>query len=295
MPAIAYSNFIEETCTGTGATITFSGATTNNNAFGDAFADGELCYYAILDEGSSPVKKVYGLGTYNLAGNTLTRNDLWNADGATIDPEPTTNITLSGTSMTIRCDAGDKNIISHFQDGVQSTRYFVAHNMQPNQANAEPGGEFTAAADRMGVVTGRFYNPVLITSIGFDITTSSAGGNMRCGIYQPTEDGSNGTLIVDSGNISTASTGLVFAALSTPIILPPGAYYLADVADNTVVRARGVRTNGDGQFFGGIQGAASAGEAELKNYYNITFGALPTTFPTVTSTNNLASPTMIFQ
>lgn len=102
------ANFTEETCTGTAATLTLAGATTDSIAFSKSFADGEPVSYSLED--SAGVIKVSGIGTYNSAGNTITRNDDWNWNGTVIDNNPSTNITLSGGTHTIRCDVTAKRL-----------------------------------------------------------------------------------------------------------------------------------------------------------------------------------------
>lgn len=103
-----YANFTEETCTGTGATLTCTGATAGSIAFSKSFADGDPVSYSLED--SAGVIKVSGIGTYNSTGDTITRDDDWNWNGTVIDNNPSTNITLSGGTHTIRCDVTAKRL-----------------------------------------------------------------------------------------------------------------------------------------------------------------------------------------
>ncbi len=98
-----FGNFLEETCTGTGATLALAGATTGNIRFQEKFADGDLVEYVVDDSGGTI--KVGGTGIYVSATDDITRNDTWNWNGTTYDENPTTNITLSGGTHTVRCDA----------------------------------------------------------------------------------------------------------------------------------------------------------------------------------------------
>ena len=97
-----FSNFTEETCTGIGDTLELAGATAGHIPFSASFADGDLVSYVVEDSGGSI--KVAGIGTYVAATDDITRNDTWNYNGTVVDKNPSTNITLSGGTHTIRCD-----------------------------------------------------------------------------------------------------------------------------------------------------------------------------------------------
>ena len=94
------ANFVEETCTGTGNVVTMQGATLKKIPVSEAFADAALVYYVIED--ADGVVKVAGVGTYAVAGNTITRNDTWSWNGTAYDGSPASNIALSAGTHTIR-------------------------------------------------------------------------------------------------------------------------------------------------------------------------------------------------
>jgi len=101
-------NFVEETCTGTGNTLTLLGSTVNNLGFSSSFNDGDSVDYSVLDSGG--IIKCTGKGIFNKVANTFTRNDSWNYDGAIVNINPTTNITLSGGTHRIICTVTAENI-----------------------------------------------------------------------------------------------------------------------------------------------------------------------------------------
>ena len=96
-----FKNFIEETCSGTGDTITVLDNTPGRIRFEDAYTTNDPVFYVIED--ANGTTKCGGLGVYNgNVANTITRNDTWTWDGATYNESPVSNITLSGGTHTIR-------------------------------------------------------------------------------------------------------------------------------------------------------------------------------------------------
>lgn len=94
-----FGNFLEETCTGTGTTITLAGATQYGIAFSNLYSNTDSVPYVIVD--ANGINRVGGVGTYN-TGGTITRNDSWTWNGTTYDSSPAGNLTLTGGTHTIR-------------------------------------------------------------------------------------------------------------------------------------------------------------------------------------------------
>lgn len=281
-----YANFTEETCTGTGTTLELAGITTGNLPFAASFEDGDRVAYVVEDSGGSI--KVAGYGFYVSATDDVTRNDSWNYNGTVVNNNPTSNIALSGGAHTIRCDIVNDNTGNYFQNGLAvAGKIFTPHNYRYASTSSAPQAEFNSSTNRFTVLTCVFYYPTVITSILVDIQTSSAGGNLRFGIYSVSAEGGIGNLIVDSGDFSTASTGLISNTLANPLLLQKGIYLIGAVADNTAVRTRGA-TSSQYNGGGGILGVHTFGNesgAESANSYAHTYGALPTTFGSPTLTN----------
>ena len=281
-----YANFTEETCTGTGQALALAGATTGNLPFSTSFADGDRVAYVVRDSGG--IIRATGYGIYVSATNSITRNDTWNYNGTAVDNNPTSNITLSGGTHTIRCDIVNDNTGNYFQNGLAvASKFFTPHNWRYASSDSPPQVSFNEAANRFTVLTCLFYYPTLITSILVDIQTASAGGNLRFGIYTVSAAGGIGNLLVDSGDFSTTSTGLISNTLATPLLLQKGTYLIGAVADNTAVRTRGVSSNqysGGGGILG-VNAFGAESSAESGNSYAHTYGALPTTFGAPALTN----------
>lgn len=271
-----FANFTEETCTGTGNTLELAGATSGSIPFSESFNDGDSVAYVVED--SAGIIKIAGVGIYVSATDDITRADTWNWNGTVIDNNPATNITLSGGTHTIRCDATKSTINGTNRNLLEAGRYRFPDNAMYGQPTGSPGGEFVTAAGRLLLTTARFSDSTLITEIAVDITTAAAGGNIRMGIYHANPNGTPGLLIADSGNIATDSTGFTSNTLSTPVFLSTGTYLVADMADNTTVRARGMATNvASDNMFCSIQGVISGLDQEARRFYNIGYGALPST------------------
>lgn len=131
-----------------------------------------------------------------------------------------------------------------------------------------------------------FYVPVTtkIDRIGLRITTLSAAGNVRCGIYR--HDAASGVPggapVVDSGSMSTGSTGLVEATVSAT--LEPGWYWMGVIADNTTVVLQTCLGSEPvlASFIGTATDSISndaAGTSRAVAQYTATYGALPTITP----------------
>lgn len=97
--------------------------------------------------------------------------------------------------------------------------------------NLPPVGVNTAvlsAANQVRVYEFVLPFNTLVRKLAFNVTTLFAGGNCGVGIYSAA-----GNLLVNSGAVSTASTGNKTATLATPVLLTPGTYFLAWTGDNT--------------------------------------------------------------
>ena len=82
-----------------------------------------------------------------------------------------------------------------------------------------------------------FLVPALVTatSINIEVTTQSAGNNLRMGIYNDSS-GAPGSLVLDAGTVSLTGTG--GKAITISQSLSPGWYWLACVTNGTpTVRA----------------------------------------------------------
>ena len=99
-----------------------------------------------------------------------------------------------------------------------------------------------------------------IQSLSFYVTTAS--GNLRLGIYDPTGPGGRpGAKKVETASI-TPTTGWNTANVITPVSLPVGTYWLAYLASSSSL---------------GFKAESTGGNSKL---YRYTFGTMPATFST---------------
>ena len=275
-------------------TITLGAAVSGFNAF-SSVDDGIEQNYIVFEGDDYQICS----GVYTHSGTTLAvTHMLEKSVSGTVTELPATGITFTSAAEVI-IGGTSKHQSLQYKEGVYSTNHFIPDNiMAYDRSDGTPGNEFSAVAGRITLLTIRFNKPTKITAMGFNISTASASDNIRGAIYHCNSDGSVGDLIQDSGNISTTSTGLVFATLGSPIILDGNTdYYQANMADNTVVRAAGCRTGVTQKgVLGTRQGVAGTSrDTESRNQYNVTYGAFPTTLSSVASSTNVASCELIYQ
>ena len=224
-----YTNFTEETCTGTGDTLALAGATSGNLPFSASFADGDLISYSLVDSGGSI--KVAGVGVYVSATDDITRRDTWNYNGSVVDKAPTTNITLSGGTHTIQCTALSFNLPSGLMNKGAYNNMLLPHNHTNLSSTAGTG------ANTCWFIPVFFAFPTLITSLITNLTVADgACANARLGIYSSVNGGPS-ALLRDTGDVSSTfgTTGVKTSSLTSPILLPAGFYFFAIASDSTTL------------------------------------------------------------
>lgn len=251
-----FANFSEETATGTGAALALAGATTGNIAFGKSFANGDLVAYIVEDSGGTI--KVAGIGTYVSSTDEITRNDTWNWNGTVIDDAPTTNITLSGGSHTVRCDITKATSPLHIPQ--------MPYGIIPNGVNATFGAVYGSyAINTIYLVPFEMKAKQTFTSIEFKISAAAASSFTRLGVYTAGQDGFPLNLLVDSGAIDSSTTGIKSATID--LDLSPGLYYFASLSDGAIDPITGSGNDG-------IIGHSTTAQVAMI-YKTQTYGALP--------------------
>lgn len=265
-------NWVKETVSGTPGvgSISLGGAfDTSFLAISQAYEDGDPLYYTVED-GSN---REEGIGTYESTGNLLLRTTpLKTMDSGVYDNTSPTAISL--TSAAIVGIAG----LAQTQFGKARTiettnKYFIAGNINYlGDTGAKGGGAFTASSGR---ITARYYffpHRTLITTLGAEVHTVSAGGNFDLAIYS-VKDGSlaGGNLLASTGNLSTTASGLVSATLGTPLNIAAGWYLFLAKVDNTTATFSGARP-ANGRFSMQPDGGIGTGRgAHIINYWNTTY------------------------
>jgi hypothetical protein len=277
-----YANFTEETCTGTGDTLTPTGATTDNLAFSLSYADGDLVAYALNDSGGSI--KITGVGTYNSGANTITRNDTYNYNGTVVDKNPSTNITLSGGTHTVRCDAVAKS----FDQAVGTSRRGTRIS---GHFDADGGTlSFTTVANRIYYIP--FLNnsgsPMLLSSLAMNINTAgSASAKMILG-NATAFNGEPKNLLFQTPQIDVSSSGNKTGAITAKI--PTGWSLMLLITNEAIVVDATDRYSMVGQNpIMGTQFTGSAYFSRVLSFASTTFGTLSDPLPTSTGDADLST------
>lgn len=128
--------------------------------------------------------------------------------------------------------------------------YVSGRNYQLDQQGAPSNGS-NIGTGKTRCFPVRIQAPITITELGVHIATGSAGGFLRVAIYN--NDNTNrrpGTLVAATGNISTASSGTITAALVdsaggavASVTIQPGIYWFSLRVDNATVITTGYGAN----------------------------------------------------
>jgi len=101
------------------------------------------------------------------------------------------------------------------------------------------GGTFSTSAtggtNTVYVIRFTLSRKLTVTTVHMSVGTGSVGNNLSFGIYS--NDGN--TKLVDSGAISTTSTGIKSVTLGSPVTLDAGVYLFAYATQNTTMRYAG--------------------------------------------------------
>jgi hypothetical protein len=90
-------------------------------------------------------------------------------------------------------------------------------------------------ANQLNVIEFYLQTAFTIRTVSCYVDTAVASSTANFGIYS-----SLGAKLVDSGAMSTATTGTVTVTLGTAVVLAPGVYYFAQSATSTSVQVAGI-------------------------------------------------------
>jgi len=235
------------TCTGTSATLALAGATTGNITFSETFADGDLVAYVVEDSGGSI--KVAGTGSYVSSTDDITRDDNWNFNGSVVDDNPSTNITLSGGTHTVRCSSIGSNMRTKSIDFVGLSDTYK-HISVVGSLGAD--GATTLVVNTTVILhTPHFIRAgMTIDAIRIEVSSAVASSLTRVGISSINTDGEVLALLRESANIDTSTTGVKLATI-TPIFFEEDTLVYSWLSSDSAitVTARDRRFATDTHFF----------------------------------------------
>jgi hypothetical protein len=112
---------------------------------------------------------------------------------------------------------------------------YIAGNWYQAIEGASVGAGAAIAANTIKLLPFVVYRPITVQGLAARVTTLSGGGNFQLAIYghnaatgRPTS-----TALCSTGNISTAATGTIGAAVTANRLLQPGLYWMAINQDNS--------------------------------------------------------------
>jgi hypothetical protein len=206
--------------TGTG-TWTLTAASTYAN-FNEPFGtSGTWCVWYEADDAAGNYESGYGtltLGTGNTSTLTRTPRETRTSNGtytrgtgcSALNFSPAPTVRISGLANRLLPSVGPL--------------YNDANWAPINQMDAQFPTTNALAANTIYRTLINWKLGVPVSAIGLYIEGGNAAGNIRFGIYRPTAAGDAGALMVDSGSLSTASTGNI--GITTAVNLPLGQYYM---------------------------------------------------------------------
>lgn len=165
----------------------------------------------------------------------------------------------------------------YFLKNSTNNRRYIAGST--NSANGVATSTSSPAVDTLWALPFVVGKVTKFDTISFHITTAQAAQNARAGIYFDNGNMYPGALIFDTGDISTASTGVkdttITAGLQT---FQPGLYWLTWVTSATTIQIRTLNTNTG--IWGFAQATNVLGTGTMEYGYSVahTYGALPDPF-----------------
>lgn len=237
-----HTNFTKETCTGTGAVLTLTGAVASHLPFNLSFSVGERVSYSLVDSGGSI--RVCGIGTYT-AANQITRDDTWSYNGSVVDRFPSTNIPLSGGTHTIACSA-HADTAAYRQKELSKPDTYHAGQAVDEFYN----GTSVQTVNRLNLVMLVLPQKVEITGLRCNVATAGAGGEIgKMGIWQRVNARDAGAVIYESSSFLVDSTGNKDVT-GLSIKLNAGVYFIGMVT-NSATAVFKAHTNNSAAMYGG--------------------------------------------
>lgn len=219
------ANWVKETTTtfGTGP-LTLS-AIAGFPRFSEAFAVSELCSYAILTSNASPQPLEWGIGTIG-AGNSLSRSVVLGTYAAnTLNTTNPTAVNLVSGTYNVICTAAMGGSVPGLL-GVDSTNGSSgAFAPYPWTLAASPSS-LAVTADRLYLSNFRMGTPRRLSAVKMRVSTGGVG-SCRLGIYKANIDGTPGSLLYASDDITVPASGVMTWTLASAKIVPPGWYFMA--------------------------------------------------------------------
>lgn len=224
-------NGIKQTTTTTGTGSLTVAAVTGYPTLGAVLAVGQPFDYTLLDAAGLFLEA--GIGYLPDAATMVRARVSATFVGGVYNASTPTAVSLTGTT-TVICTphaATLENMLPTV-DGVSSVgRMLYPANRTLNTATAGLTGLRCIYAPYL------FRSGARITHLTCNVTVAGGAGTVaRLGIYSVKADGYIGDLLATTGDIAMDSSGFKATALSSPVSLPPGWYYVAIVSSTNATQ-----------------------------------------------------------
>lgn len=282
------------TTTGTGdlTLSSVSGYPTINDEVGQ----GQRFCYAILDDSTGAPLEA-GIG-YLSASTTMVREKVVRTySGGTLTKNSPTALSLASGTKRVIVTGLDRSIMSPLPYIGSGAGYKAVSN----------GALVAAAIGTNGYndqdQSGRFNIFPWIHEYGGEIdafiinctTAGSAGQILRIGLYRIGSNGNPAGLIVESGSIDVASTG-VKTSTFTAFVLPPGHYWIACLSTSSTAMYAGTTGTASSVLRGPQSIGNTIGDTAVAGYaLSVSTSAMPSTCPAITWTPNLNVPHVLLR
>lgn len=231
------ANFTSETCTGTGDTLTLTGALPKLLPFNKSFEDGALVLYVVKDEDG--VTKAAGVATFNTGPDRLLRDDSYNvSSGGVVDNNPSTNIALSGGTHIVSCELINSSIVSMSQNA-RCDGTMLMNGLLNSSAGATSA---TQPVDQQRGYIFRLMESAVVAHLELVIMTADGAGSASIGLSRCIA-GISDTAYIASGTIDLTTTG----AKTIPVnqFLVAGYYFCHLVTDSATAAFNGTANYGN--------------------------------------------------
>lgn len=231
------NNWAKETTTTTGTGNVTISASSGFPRLSAVVGLNKFFTYAILDDSTgAPIES--GMG-YLSDANTLVRTKIIETMvSGTYDNTSPAAVTLAAGTKRVICSASAAmlDVVLPTVGNVSGAKYinngcFMARNELADafDLNADGKNWYFPWKHRYGGVVDAFYAYV---------STAESGKILRLGLYETGSDGNPGKLVVEGSSIDLGSTGAKLATF-TPMVIPPGWYYISTLTSATTAKIYG--------------------------------------------------------
>lgn len=226
------ADWVKETTstTGTGATITLTGAVASFVRFQDFLPVGSIVTVSIEDGNNREMVECTLTTT-----TTLTRTrGIAKLESGTPSKNHATFLTLTSSAKVGIALAAEN--AGGSASGISSNTYGAL--ISKRVASAAPvlatTSTFAMVANTLYISPFRLDAGMTVAALTTYITSGAAGGNLAIGVWARASDGSPGVLLASTTGVSTTSTGIVRGTVSqSNVHLSPDWYWVGLLSDST--------------------------------------------------------------